>query len=186
MRRPGIRGLAIALTIALFACDDPFEALLQPVPEEPSEASLTDLRTGRLQDPPAFDLLFRTPVRIDLTNQWDFLYRVTAAGEAQLLPFGALADSASEAGLRSMPDAFDGVRTAPVDGYVQRDPVPVAEGDVLVARTRRDPQRLFSCRRYAKLQILEIDQAAGRITFQYLVNPNCEDRVLVPGEHGNP
>lgn len=186
MRGPGIRALMIVLTIAASACDDPFEALLRPVPDEPSEATLTDLRTGRLQDPPAFDLLFGLAVRIDLTDQWDFVYRVTEAGGAQLLPFGALADSTSEAGLQATGDAFEGVRTAPADGYLQGEPIPIAEGDVFIARTRRDPAQLFRCRRYAKLQILDVDAAQGRVTFQYLVNPNCEDRVLVPGEHGNP
>lgn len=185
MHGPRIRRLAIVLTVVLLACDDPFAGLLQPVPEVPSEASLTDLRTGRLQDPPAFDLLFGTPVRIDLTDQWDFLYRVTEGGQAELLPFGALADSTSEAGLQRATQSFEGIRTAPIEGYVEEAPVPVSEGDVLLARTRRDPSQLFRCRRYAKVEILEIDAAAGRITFRYLVNPNCEDRVLVPGEHGD-
>lgn len=186
MRGPRIRALAVVLAMAGLACDDPFEGLLRPVPDEPSEATLTDLRTGRLQDPSAFDLLFGAPARIDLTNQWDFLYRVTEAGEPQLLPFGALADSTSDAGMQAVPEAFEAVRMAPPDGYLQNEAIPIAEGDVLVARTRRDPVQLFICRRFAKLQILEIDPAAGRVTFRYLVNPNCDDRVLVPGEHGDP
>lgn len=185
MGHPRFRLLALGLAGLSFACDDPFAGLLQPVPEVPGEASLTDLRTGALEDPSAFDLLIETPVRPDLTGAWDFLYRIES-GQPQLVPFNALADSASDAGLQPVTDSFEGVRTAPSSGYVQEEPVAIAEGDVLVARSRRDPNQFFTCRRFAKIEILDIDAAGARVTFRYLVNPNCDDRVLVPGQHGEP
>lgn len=174
------------MTVALaLACDDPFAALLRPVPDVPRDVTLFDFRTGRLQDPSAFDTVRELTARPDQTNQWDFLYRVTEEGESQLVPFGAVTDSSSDAGLLAMSQSFEGITMAPLRGYEIKDPVPIEEGDVLVVRSRVDPTSFLVCRYYGKIQILEIDAAGPTVTFMHLGNPNCSDRVLVPGEHGD-
>ena len=178
-----IRFCALILAFALVACDDPFAALLNPVAETPGEVMLVDFRTGALQDPSAFDLLFQIAVRVDQTSQWDFAYVVTDA-QHQLLPFGALADSLTDAGFVRVQESFEGLEEAPEEGYTIADPVTIAEGDVLAVRSRNDSNSFIFCRRYAKIEILDIDAELNHVTFRFLVNPNCEDRVLVPGQHG--
>jgi hypothetical protein len=172
------------MTSALAACDDPFEALLLDVPDSPVEISLVDFLTGPLQQPSAFDVIFSRAARVDQTNQWDFLYFVTPEGTHQLVPFGALADSLTDSGLQQVSESFEGLGEAPAEDYTIDAPVPISEGNVLAVRSRADPNSFIVCRRYAKIEILEIDAAENRLTFRALANPNCEDFVLIPGQHG--
>lgn len=175
----------LAVTFGLTACDDPFERLLIDVPETPAEITLVDFVTGPLQEPSAFDVIFTRPQRIDQTNQWDILYMVTAEGTHQLLPFGAIADSLTDAGLQHVSQSFEGLEEAPREDYTIDAPVTISEGDVLAVRSRADPNSFIVCRRYAKIEIMDIDAVEKRLTFRALGNPNCEDFVLVPGQHGS-
>lgn len=184
--RRGWIGLWLAGLLAWTACGDAFERLLGPVPERPTEVRLVDFRTGPLQEPSAFDVVGSRAVRVDQTSGWDFLFLLTEDGVAQLRPFEAVTGQLSEAGLRQVDSSFEALSAAPQGGYVRTEPVPIAEGDVLAVVSRRDPS--FSgirCRRFGKLEILEVDQVAGRLSFRHLINPNCETRGLVPGETGS-
>lgn len=172
---------AVALVAA---CDDPFAAFLQDVPEEPVETTLFDFIGRRLEDPPAFDVLSSTRARVDLTSSWDFLFRIEN-GEPQLAPFSVVTDSVTDAGLQVATTSFEAIQEAPKGGYQIAEPTPIAVGDVLFARSRADPAQGLLCSRYAKLEVLDIDLASGTLTFRYLANPNCGDVVLVPGTHGD-
>lgn len=177
-------GLVAFAAVALFAaCDDPFADFVRDVPEFPSDATLFDFVTGSLQDPSAFDIVTEATVRVDQTSQWDFMYRVTD-GVSELVPFGVVADSANDAGFVRAGTGFEGVTEAPTDGYTRTEAFPVAVGDVFIARSRRDPSQVLICNRYGKFEVIDIDAGAGTILLRYLINPNCGDRVLIPGEHG--
>ncbi|MDX1578859.1 MAG: hypothetical protein R3266_10250, partial [Gemmatimonadota bacterium] len=78
----------------------------------------------------------------------------------------------------------EGVLEAPSTGYELTSAMSAAVGDVFIARSRVNRQQLISCSQFAKLEILDIDLAAGTVTFRYLINPNCGDTVLEPGKHG--
>jgi len=175
--------VALASGVLLAACDDPFAAFVLDVPEFPSDARLFDFVTGSLQDPSAFDIVTEAAVRVDQTNQWDFMYRVTG-GVSELVPFGVVADSTNDAGFVRAETGFEGVTEAPTGGYTQTEAFPVTVGDVFIARSRRDAAQILICNRYGKFEVIDIDAAAGTILLRYLINPNCGDRVLVPGEHG--
>ncbi len=175
---------ALVLALAATACDDPFDAFLGDVPLTPTEVTLYDYVTGRLEDPPAFDIVLAVPARIDQTLNWDFLFQIRE-GAAELVPFSAVADSVTDSGLQVTAERFDAVLEAPEDGYTLNAPLAVQPGDVLIARSRVDPNNFLACSRYAKLQVLAIDSDAGTITFRHLVNPNCGDVVLEPGTHGS-
>lgn len=172
--------------LALPACGDPFERLLGPVPEVPGVALLVDQRVGPLQAASAFDILGGRVARVDQTSAWDFLFFITEGGEPQLRPFGAVTGQPSDAGLQKVASSFEGLRVAPEEGYERMAPLSIAEGDVLAGVSRRDPTlQAIRCRRFAKLEILEIDLAGGRLRFRHLINPNCELRGLVPGKTGS-
>lgn len=178
-----VPALAFALALSATACDDPFSAFLRDVPETPSEATLFDFISGRLQDPPAFDVIRETTVRVDQTHQWDFLFRLRD-GTPELVPYSVATDSVTQAGLRRAQTTFEGVLEAPRGGYETAAAMPIAEGDVLIARSRQDRTQLLICNRFAKLEILDLDAAAATVTFRFLANPNCGDTVLEPGKHG--
>lgn len=190
MRNPRsirVSGLPILFVAAcmLGACDDPFAAFLQDVPEEPVEATLFDFVSGRLEDPPAFDMLNGGVARVDLTSNWDFLFRIEN-GEPQFAPFSVVTDSVTDAGLQTSAQPFAAIREAPPSGYDITRPTAIGVGDVLLVRSRADPTQGLLCSRFAKIEILEIDLVAGSVTFQFLRNPNCGDVVLEPGTHGDP
>ena len=88
----------------------------------------------------------------------------------------------SDSGLQLVGQTFDGLESAPEGGYEQVEPVPIQVGDVLAMRSRRDPAfGNVRCRRFAKMEVLELDGTEGTMSFRFLVNPNCEKRTLVPG-----
>jgi hypothetical protein len=176
-------GMAI-LVWAVSGCSDPFSEFLQDVPLEPTTVELKDYRTAVLQEQTAFDIVGERTVRVDQTGSWDYLFVSSESGTPQLAPFTAVSGLFSEAGLQHVDETFEGLRNAPESGYVTDEPTAVSEGDVLAAISRRDPGISGRCRYYAKIEILEIDESAGTIQFMHLINPNCEDRVLVPGQHG--
>ncbi len=178
------RAAALILALAAAACDDPFDAFLDDVPLTPTEVTLYDYLTGRLEDPPAFDIVFAIPARVDQTLNWDFLFRIRS-GVPELVPFSAVADSATDSGLQASEERFDAILEAPEGGYTLNAPLAVQPGDVLIARSRVDPNNFLACSRYGKLQVLDIDTEEGTITFRHLVNPNCGDIVLEPGTHGS-
>jgi hypothetical protein len=181
--RRGPASLALALALVVVACDDPFNEFLLNVPDEPSETVLFDFSTGRLQDPSAFDAIGNASVRVDQTTQWDFMFRVEG-GTPQLLPFSAIADSVSEAGLQRSAETFEEITVAPEFGYETSTPFGVEVGDIIVVKSRRDRTQFLICNQYVKLEVLEIDLDDNTILFRYLRNPNCGDRVLEPGTHG--
>ena len=182
-RSRALFGWLLAGAVVLSACDDPFNEFLLNVPDEPSEAVLFDFFTGRLQDPSAFDAIGSTVVRVDQTTQWDFLFAIESQ-VSQLLPFSGVADSASQAGLLKSSRTFEEVLVAPEQGYDTGAPLEIAVGDVVVVKSRRDRTQILICNQYLKLEVLEIDMGAGTVLFRYLRNPNCGDRVLEPGMHG--
>jgi len=175
---------ALILLLAAAACGKSLGVFLLTVPLRPSEVTLNDFTTGALQDPSAFDVIGDQAVRVDQTNQWDFLFRV-ANGVGEFVPFSSLADSVTEAGLLKSMDAFDGVLKAPRDGYERNNAVPIALGDVIMVRSRRNRTQILICNQFLKLEVLDLDLVRRSVTFRYLRNPNCGDTVLEPGEHGS-
>ena len=60
-RPPAALPAALILVLAVAACDDPFAAFLGDVPLMPTETTLFDYQTARIQDPPAFDIVRAVP-----------------------------------------------------------------------------------------------------------------------------
>jgi hypothetical protein len=166
----------------LAACGNSTEPIYIPVPDETGESVLFDVVTGNVLDPAAFDVITSSAVRTDQFSGWDFLFQIAEDGSTLLWPRAAIVDEVEDAGLRAMSTTFEALREAPTGGYVTGDSIPVSVGDVFAVRSRRDPAYgSIRCRRFAKIEVLALDPAAGTVTFQHLVNPNCEQRTLVPG-----
>lgn len=179
------RVMALVVLVGVLACDDPFESLIQPVPEVPTQVTLWDYREGPFHRPSAFDLADPRPVRVDQVAEWDFLFYLTGTGDAQLRPYATVVDLRSEAGLQKVSSTFDDLRRAPADGYRTDAPTSIAAGDVLAVVSRQRAGTTVRCRRFGKLEILSVDPDALTVTFRHLVNPNCEARGLVPGQRGD-
>jgi len=175
--------LCAAVAVALAACGSSTGVDTIANPDEPTEATLFNFRDGNVRNASAFDILASSPVRLDSSTRWDFVFIMQSDGTALLRPRATIIEvDRSDAGLLEVIVTFDEIQSAPITGYNRMRAVPIEVGDVLVMQSQRDailePTR---CRRYGKMEILAIDAAAGTVTFKHLINPNCENRNLVPG-----
>jgi hypothetical protein len=171
------------LAVGLAACDsDPFAFRWDP---EPDTVLLYSLARPELNLVSAFSFYRRTPVRVEAagsSGQWDAAVD-TRNNEIVLLPPGALGviGSARITTLEGL--TLDDVRQAPGDTlvYVANDPVAVEMGNVYVIKTNRSTGSFgTSCVYYAKMAPLEIDPAGGTLQFEFVTNPVCNNRDLVP------
>lgn len=188
LRKSSVSLLLLLATVLLVAgaCDDPFGPRIRPVPEEPGTATLHDFRGDALRSPSAFDIITPRAVRTDQTSGWDFLFAISAEGEPQFRPRGLIVEGDSEAGLQRVDRSFEQVEMAPEEGYVTDAPTAVESGAVYVAVSRQDPGfRRSRCRRFMKLEVQSLDLQDGTVEFRFLGNPNCEDRILIPGAEGS-
>lgn len=177
--------VAAALVLStLLASGCGSSGLLAPVADTASIVTLTDFRSSDLGSPSAFDVLSGSAVRTDITAGWDFLYYVKTDGTMQLRPRDMVLGGTSGQGIQKVSESFTQLTEAPSGGYTTNQPVNVSEGDVLAVVSRSDPNYAVQCRYFMKMKITSVDKAAGTLTFRYLTNPNCEQRLLQPGQSG--
>jgi hypothetical protein len=187
-RRPA--GLEIALVAAcgfgmagLSACgDDPFAINWTPSPDT---VLLYSLARPELNLVSGFNFRRRQVVRIEgaeSTGAWDMAVD-TREGQIVLLPPGALGVE-SAARIAPMPgETFESLLEAPSDTllYTASDAVPATVGTAYVVRTERYAGAFGTrCVSYAKFEPLDVDPAAGTLTFVFDVSPVCNDRRLIP------
>ena len=148
--------------------------------------SLYALDGTALDLPSAFRVVKPHAVRTDLESDFDFAFNITPAGQAVLLPTGAL-HLGIGSGIDTVTASFDAITVAPGGPYIDSLPVPVHSGTVAVVHSTPISSSAASvCLTgigyfYAKLQVLAIDSIARRIDLQVLANQNCGYRSLAPG-----
>lgn len=186
MRRLAVSGAVAvtALSIAVVSCGDPVEPVLIPLPDEPEAVELTDFVSGSLLYPSGFDLISRHVIRTDQATGWDFVFSVDD-GVPILTSRAVFTDDTQYGpGLQVLVTAFEDVTVAPADGYIFLDPIPISVGDVVVVRSRQDLSfGRLTCRYYGKFNVDEIHMTEGTVVLSHLVNPNCENRNLDPGQN---
>lgn len=145
-------------------------------------ATLYALTGTPIGAPSGYDGVAAVPVRTDLNAPFDFAIDFDAANQLVLYPSGTLGLS-SVPGILVVTDSFDGVTSAPLDGYVQDSTVVVAPGTVFVLKTRLSNQLCIAgaLSRYGKFHLLAVDPQARSATFELLMDLNCGYRDLQPG-----
>ena len=143
--------------------------------------SLTD---GPLEEPTAYALVIGAGVRTwEAGSGFEFAYDVNDAGASRFLPLDVLGlgpVGALRPGLKRSDLGYDQMHRAPLNGYITQDSLPIVEGDRFFIRTTVNQCSLFGVPQYGKLEVLDIDTAAGTVTFQALTNLNCTYRDLDP------
>jgi hypothetical protein len=185
VRKIGFLLVAVALTTT--ACEDPFASLdWDPAPVQLTLYSASRAEyVGRVS---AFDLGGVPPRAVAIETEagagtWDILL-VDEDGGLALAPAAIFPGVESKAGVATILNrSFDDVTAAPGgDAPYSTTPVPLQMNAVYVLRSRSVGCTVSSGPVYAKVRPLEIDVAAGTFTFEYVDNPNCGDRDLVPSE----
>ena len=145
--------------------------------------SLYALEGTPVGTPSAYSLDGSRRVRTDLSVEFDFAYNVESDGRHVFLPRATLGvDSAAAVnpGLMLRTETFEGITTAPSNGYVTDDPVPIAVGERYVVRGRVTCVSI-GVPKYAKLEVLSFDDVSRIVTFRILTDDNCGFKGLEPG-----
>ncbi len=143
--------------------------------------SLWALDATPLNTPSAYSIIGRMVVQTYQTTGFDFAFNITPAGQAVLLPTGALG-LGKASGILLQSKSFDSITVAPSTGYQDSVAVAVDSGTTAVLRSRPVSSCVIgTVFLYAKLQVLRIDTIARRIDYHILVDENCGYRGLEPG-----
>ena len=144
--------------------------------------SLYALYGTALDLPSGFRIATPNVVRTDLESDFDFAFNITPAGEAVLLPTGAL-HLGIGSGIQIENASFDAITVTPGGAYVDSLPVFVDSGTVAVVHSRATSCPLTASfgYLYAKLEVLKIDTVVRRIDLKVLTNQNCGYHSLTPG-----
>jgi hypothetical protein len=192
MKNGNVRRTAILtplLVLLVAACNDALgPQTWSDVPEEFVIFSAT--RPELLGRPAAFDFISLSLLRVEslgTTGQWDAVL-AEQAGEYVLVPASAFPGAAETRAAIAPVTAgsLADVLEAPRDTAAFRSvAVPIEVGGIYVVRTRREFCVEFGTAgvRYAKMQILAIDDVAGTVHFAVTRNPFCNTRALVPPDN---
>lgn len=125
-------------------------------------------------------------VRTDQSDAFDFAYKVEPDGRHVFIPRAALGIDPSNTvnpGFQARTESFEAIKAAPSNGYVTDQPVPIAEGERYVVRSR--VTCAIGVPKYAKLEIVSFDPVAKTVNFRILIDDNCGFRGLEPGLPAN-
>ena len=121
--------------------------------------------------------------RTDETASFDFIYTRDSLGRHLLLPLHALAGlgnkTGSNPGFIRFAGTFSDLALAPTDTYLTIDTLVIVAGDVLAARSR--VACYLGVPQYAKLHVLDFDDANNTFRIEVLSNTNCGYKNLQPG-----
>jgi len=172
----------LPLIAALLAACNNTTGLLPPNFENVVDTiSLFALDGTPVSAPSGYVIQTKEVVRTDQRSDIDFAFNITPAGQAVLLPTGALGlGQLSGIQVQHMP--FDAIATAANGQYVDTLPVAIDSGSVVVVHSRP----IGSCVvgivfLYGKFEVLAIDPIARRVDLRVLVDQNCGYRGLEPG-----
>jgi hypothetical protein len=173
----------ILLVAAAVACSDD-NALPDPTTTNVERTdTLYALEGTPVGTPSGYALEGSRRVRTDISIDFDFAYNIEPDGRHVFVPRATLGiDSTASVnpGLQALPETFEGITTAPSNGYVTDQIVPIAIGDRYAVRGRVTCLSV-GVPKYAKLEILSFDDASRIVTFRILTNDNCGFKGLEPG-----
>jgi hypothetical protein len=122
-------------------------------------------------------------VRTDISVDFDFAYNLEPDGRHLFLPRATLGiDSTASVnpGFLARAETFEGIVTAPSNGYITDQVVPIALGDRYAVRGRVTCLTV-GLPKYAKLEVVSFDDVARTVTFRILTDDNCGFKELQPG-----
>ena len=121
-------------------------------------------------------------VRTDLSVDFDFAYNVESDGTPVFLPRAALGidpTATVNPGFLARPETFEAIKVAPSNGYVTDRAIPIALGQRYVVRSR--VTCTIGVPKYAKLEVVAIDDGARLVAIRVLTDDNCGFKGLEPG-----
>jgi hypothetical protein len=175
---------ALAAIALLTGCGNPNDLADATIPNVESSITLSALTGTPIAAPSAYSVAEARAVRIDQGAAFDFAFNIDAGGRAVFLPLAVLGlgvQSGTNAGFLKVDQTFEGIESAPLNGYVTADTLPIAVGERYVVRSRVVCAGL-GLPKYGKIEITAIDPTPGArtVTFRVLTDDNCGYRGLQP------
>ncbi len=145
---------------------------------------LWTLERGPLSKPNAYSLDQQSGVRTwEAGTAFEFVFSMDSAHNAKFIPLAALGLSPSgsvKSGLLRSSLPFDSMKKAPANGYLTTDTIPIQEGDRFFLRTEVLSRcSLLGVPLYGKIEVADIDSAAGTVLLYVVADQNCGYRGLV-------
>lgn len=181
-----------ALLAVAAACGSDPQLPPAGLPVTQQQITLYALTGTSVLTPSAYSMAAQVEVRTDQTTDFDFAFDVgvdsvlgvgtTGNTVAVLLPRGAIGLTA-DGGLQHSPLAFDSVKAAPLNGYERNLPLPITQGQVLIAASRLNQctYQIIRPRAMAKLHVDSLDIAQRNVVISLVIDPNCGYLSLQPG-----
>jgi len=173
----------VLLLASLVACSDDNGLPDPTVTNAERTETLYALVGTPVGTPSAYAIEGNRRVRTDLSIDFDFAYNVEPDGQHVFLPRATLGiDSSARVnpGFIARSETFEGITTAPSNGYITDQPVPIAVGDRFAVRGRVTCVSI-GVPKYGKLEVLSFDDLARTVTFRVLTDDNCGFKGLEPG-----
>ena len=173
-------GLLLATAVLASCADDslPDPTLLNKI----DTLTIYALRGTPIGTSSGFRVTGGSLVRTDGSGSFDFLYDLDSIHGPTFYPAevtGIIPHSDANPGILPVATPFDSLLSAPSNGYIVDEPVPVDSGDVLLLRSTINCG--IGVPFYGKLEVQSIDSVAKTLTFRVLVNNNCGYRDLNVG-----
>src|SRR4051812_7571273 len=171
------------LLLALSACSDDNGLPDPTVSNVERTETLYAVAGTPVATPSAYAIEGSRRVRTDSTTNFDFAYNVEAGGQHVFLPRAVLGiDSLASVkpGLQASTESFEGITTAPSNGYTTDSVIAIGVGERYVVRGRVTCLSL-GLPKYGKLEVVSFDDVARSVTFRILTDDNCGFKGLQPG-----
>jgi hypothetical protein len=121
-------------------------------------------------------------IRTDLSVDFDFAYNVESDGSHVFLPRAALGidpTATVNPGFLARTETFEAIKVAPSNGYITDRAILIAVGQRYVVRSR--VTCTIGVPKYAKVEVVAIDDGARLVAFRVLTDDNCGFKGLEPG-----
>jgi hypothetical protein len=179
-----LRRTVLGTFVVAAACSNPNALQTASLTILQDTLTLWSLERGPLTKPNAYSLEVPIGVRTwESGTNFEFVFSMDSTGQASFIPLGALGLSPSatvKPGLLRSTAAFDAMIKAPANGYLTADTIPIAKGDRFFLRTGiLATCSLLGVPLYGKLEVVDIDSAAGTVLMYAVTDQNCGYRGLV-------
>jgi hypothetical protein len=174
--------LFIVLLLAATACGDSTGLPDASLTNAERTDTLYALIGTPVSAPSGYALEGSRRIRTDLSVDFDFAYNVESDGSPVFLPRAALGidpTATVNPGFLARTETFEAIKVAPSNGYVTDRAIPIALGERYVVRSR--VTCAIGVPKYAKLEVVAIDEVAKLVAFRVLTDDNCGFKGLEPG-----
>ena len=185
--RPRIVVLVAALlSVGALACGD-FTGVPASLPTLTDSGTVYALNGAPAGAPTALHLFAGQLVPADANFLFDIAFDIDSSGRVVYMPQRVVASALAtthSVGLRTMPDSFEAVTSAPKSGY-RADTALVAARNIVVVAQSNDPNTcgisLTGSSIYAKIVVTSVDPATRQLKVRFTVDPNCGFVSFAPG-----